>query len=151
MTAIFGQNRIEVQDEKGHKSVRWSSHVKYVEPSEKIVHQLPSKELLQKYGRSSKVLLAEKDIPDLHFTVDGESELPEHSQNSLNPAREVIDVTEMNECPRAAGKSCSSSLQNSDNHKQSGNSSGKAVKKRPKRCKAGVALEDSRPETTVQL
>ena len=59
-----------------------------MEPSEKIVHQLPSKELLQKYGRSPKVMLAEKDIPDLHFTMDGESKLPEHSQKSLNPARE---------------------------------------------------------------
>ena len=97
VTAIY--NRIEMQGEKGHKSVRWSSHVEYVEPSEKIVHQLPSKEMLQKYGRSSKVLLAEKDIPDLHFIVNGESELPEHSQNSLNPAREVIEVMEMNECP----------------------------------------------------
>ena len=148
VTAIFGQNRIEVQDEKGHKSVRPSSHVKYVEPSEKIVHLLPSKELLQKYGRSFKVLLAEKDIPDLYFTIDGESKLPEHSQNSLNPAREVMHVTEMNECPRAAGKLCSSSLQNNDNHEQSGNSSGKAMEKRPKRYKAGVALEDSRTETT---
>ena len=54
VTAIFGQNRIEVQDEKGHKSVRRSSHVKYVEPSEKIVHQLPSKELLQKYAEVPK-------------------------------------------------------------------------------------------------
>ena len=50
ITAIFGSNRIEVQDEKGHKSVRRSSHVKYVEPSEKVVQQLPSKELLQKYA-----------------------------------------------------------------------------------------------------
>ena len=48
VTAIFGDNRIEVQDEKGYKSVHRSSHVKYVEPSEKIVQQLPSKELLQK-------------------------------------------------------------------------------------------------------
>ena len=43
VTAILGDNRIKVQDEKGHKSVRRSSHVKYVEPSEKIVQQLPSK------------------------------------------------------------------------------------------------------------
>ena len=37
VTTIFGDNRIEVQDEKGHKSVRRSSHVKYVEPSEKAL------------------------------------------------------------------------------------------------------------------
>ena len=78
----------------------------------------------------------------------GESELPEHLQKSLNPAREVIDVTEMNECPQTAGKLCSSSLKNSDNPEQSGNSPGKSVEKRPKRHKAGIALEDSRTETT---
>ena len=54
--AIYGDNRIEVQDEKGHRSVRRSSHVKYVEPSEKAIQQLPGKELLQ----SSKLLIAAK-------------------------------------------------------------------------------------------
>ena len=34
-TAIFCKNRVEVKDEKGHKSIRRSSHVKYIEPSEK--------------------------------------------------------------------------------------------------------------------
>ena len=53
--AIFGDNRIEVQDEKGHKSIQRSSHVKYVEASEKTIQQLPSKELLQNYGRCSKL------------------------------------------------------------------------------------------------
>ena len=65
--AIFGNNRIEVQDEWGHKSIRRSAHVKYIEPSEKVVKQLPSEQVLKNYGRSSKLLLAEKDIPDLHF------------------------------------------------------------------------------------
>ena len=37
VTAIFSDNRIEVQDEKGHRSIRRSSHVKYVEPSEKTI------------------------------------------------------------------------------------------------------------------
>ena len=36
-------------------------------PSEKVVKQLPSEQVLKNYGRSSKLLLAEKDIPDLHF------------------------------------------------------------------------------------
>ena len=69
VTAIFGNNRIEVQDNQGHKSVRRSAHVKYIAPSEKIVKQLPSEQVLKNYGRSSKLLLAEKDIPDLHFEV----------------------------------------------------------------------------------
>ena len=67
VTAIFGNNRIEVQDERGHKSIRRSAHVRYIEPSEKVIKQLPSEQVLKNYGRSSKLLLAEKDIPDLHF------------------------------------------------------------------------------------
>ena len=74
VTAIFRNNRIEVQDERGHKSVRRSAHVKYIAPSEKIVKQLPSEQVLKNYGRSSKLLLAEKDIPDLHFDVTGTKE-----------------------------------------------------------------------------
>ena len=69
VTAIFSDNRIEVQDERGHKSIRRSAHVKYIEPSEKVVKQLPSEQVLKNYGRSSKLLLAEKDIPDLHFDI----------------------------------------------------------------------------------
>ena len=40
---------------------------RHIEPSEKIVKQLLSEQVLKNYGRSSKLLLAEKDIPDLHF------------------------------------------------------------------------------------
>ena len=69
VTAIFGNNRIEVQDEKGHKSIRRSSHVKYIEPSEKIVQQLPSDQLLEKYGRTSKLLLVAKDVSNLQFDI----------------------------------------------------------------------------------
>ena len=39
VTAIFGNNRIEVQDEWGYKSIRRSAHVKYIAPSEKVVKQ----------------------------------------------------------------------------------------------------------------
>ena len=59
VTAIFSNNRIEVQDERGHKSIRRSAHVKYIEPSEKVIKQLPSEQVLKNYGRSSKLLLAE--------------------------------------------------------------------------------------------
>ena len=69
VTAIFGNNIIEVQDERGHKSVRRSAHVKYIEPSEKVEKQLPSREIIKNYGQSAKLLLATRDIPDLHFSV----------------------------------------------------------------------------------
>ena len=74
VTAIFGNNRIEVQDERGHKSIRRSAHVKYIEPSEKVVKQLPSEKVLKNYGRRSKLLLAAKDIPDLQFDAAEQEE-----------------------------------------------------------------------------
>ena len=90
VTAIFSNNRIEVQDERGHKSIRRSAHVKYIEPSEKVVQQLPSEQVLKNYGRSSKLLLAAKDVPDLQFDVVKSEEKGE------SPVRtdmmEIIDV-----------------------------------------------------------
>ena len=47
---IHGANRIEVQDEKGHKSVRHTGHVKKVEPVDKVCHQLPQEEVYKQYG-----------------------------------------------------------------------------------------------------
>ena len=90
VTAIFGNNRIEVQDERGHKSVR-SAHVKYIAPSEKVVKQLPSEQLLKNYGRSSKLLLAEKDIPDLHFDVKDRKEKGDSLEKT-----EVMEITDVN-------------------------------------------------------
>ena len=91
VTAIFGNSRIEVQDERGHKSVRRSVHVKYIDPSEKVEKQLPSEQMVKNYGRSSKLLLAEKDIPDLHFDI---KELKEKGDSSeQTEVMEIIDVT----------------------------------------------------------
>ena len=82
VTAIFGNNRIEVQDERGHKSIRRSAHVKYIAPSEKVVKQLLSEQVLKNYGRSSKLLLAEKDIPDLQFDVTETKEKGDSSERT---------------------------------------------------------------------
>ena len=90
VTAIFGKNRIEVQDECGHKSSRRSAHVKYIAPSEKVVNQLPSEQVLKNYGRSSKLLLAEKNIPDLHFDVTDTKEKGDSSEKT--EVMEIIDV-----------------------------------------------------------
>ena len=91
VTAIFSNNRIEVQDERGHKSVRRSAHVKYIAPSEKVVNQLPSEQVVKNYGRSSKLLLAEKDIPDLDFNVTDTKE----KGDSLE-TMEVMEITDVN-------------------------------------------------------
>ena len=88
VTAIFGNNRIEVKDERGHKSVRRSAHVKYIEPSEKVEKQLLNGEVVKNYGRTSKLLLAEKDIPDLHFNVKDSGDSPV----------EVMEITSVNTC-----------------------------------------------------
>ena len=90
VTAIFGNNRIEVQDERGHKSIRRSAHVKYIEPGEKVVKQLLSEKVLKNYGRSLKLLLAAKDIPDLHFDVTEVKEKGESSERT--DVMEIIDV-----------------------------------------------------------
>ena len=87
VTAIFGNNKIEVQDEQGHKSIRRSAHVKYIEPSEKVIKQLPSDQVLKNYGRSSKLLLAEKDIPNLHFDAAETKEKSEPSERA-----EVMEI-----------------------------------------------------------
>ena len=91
VTAIYSNNRIEVQDERGHKSVRRSAHVKYIAPSEKVIQQLPSEQVVKNYGRSSKLLLAEKDIPDLHFDVKDRKE-----KCDLLEKTEVMEITEVN-------------------------------------------------------
>ena len=90
VTAIFGNNRIEVQDERGHKSVRRSVHVKYIAQSEKVVNQLPSEEIVKNYGRSAKLLLATKDIPDLQLDAaekKHKGDLPEKTE-----VMEIMDV-----------------------------------------------------------
>ena len=68
--------------------MRRSEHVKYIAPSEKVEKQLPTEEMVKNYGRTSKLLLAEKDIPDLHFNV---------KDNHDSPV-EVVELTSVNTC-----------------------------------------------------
>ena len=110
VTAIFGNNRIEVQDERGHKSVRRSAHVKYIDPSEKVEKQLPSEEVVKNYGRSSKLLLAEKDIPDLHFDVRDRRERGNSAEKT--DMMEIMDVNT---------EDCVTAPQNSDFREHSRN------------------------------
>ena len=90
VTGIFGNNRIEVQNECGHKSIRRSAHVKYIEPSEKVIKLLPSEQVLKNYGRSSKLLLAAKDIPDCQFDATVTKEKGDSSDRT--EVTEIMDV-----------------------------------------------------------
>ena len=127
-----------MQDKKGHKSVHRSS------PSEKTVQQLPSKELLQKYGRSSKLLIPAKDIPNLQFKVgklNTISKFQEHSENSLDDAEEEIEVVETSVFHQETNSEPLATLHNSDFCKHSQNSL-KSV--------AGVALEWLKQDEVMQ-
>ena len=74
--AIHGANRIEVQDEKGHKWVRRAGHVKRIDPVDKICQQLPPEEVYKQFGRASKLLLHPKDVPDIK--LQGKEETINH-------------------------------------------------------------------------
>ena len=89
VTVIYGDNQIEVQDEKAHRSVRRSSHVKYVELREKTIQQLPSRELLKNYGRTAKLLKAQKDIPDLRLDVRRNEKSDLWNDSDKPPEREL--------------------------------------------------------------
>ena len=65
--------------------------MKYIAPSEKVVKQLPSEQLLKNYGRSSKLLLTEKDVPDLHFDIKDRKEKGDSSEKT-----DVMEITEVN-------------------------------------------------------
>ena len=62
----------------------------YIAPSEKVVKQLLSEQVLKNYGRSSKLLLAEKDIPDLHFDVMNVKEKKKTSEGT--DVMEIVNV-----------------------------------------------------------
>ena len=72
IVAIHGKNRIEVQDEKGHKSIRRLGHV---------CHQLPSQEVYEQYGRTSKLLIHARDIPHIPLEVFREQRQIEKSED----------------------------------------------------------------------
>ena len=72
--------------------------MKYIEPSEKVEKQLPSKEVIKNYGRSAKLLLAPRDIPDLHFAVT-EREDEGDSPDKIDVI-ELMNVNTEDCCPR---------------------------------------------------
>ena len=72
ITAMYGRNRIEVQDERGNKSVRRAAHVKICEPVDKVINQLPPQAVYEQYGRRSKLLIHPKDVPEIPLQLFGQ-------------------------------------------------------------------------------
>ena len=86
--AIHSANRIEVQDEKGHKSVRRAGHMKRIEPVDKVCQQLPPEEVYKQFGRASKLLLHPKDVPDVKLvekkeTINRENRLEDRKDDNI--------------------------------------------------------------------
>ena len=96
---IHGANRIEVQDEKGHKSVRRAGHVKRIEPVDKVCQQLPPEEVYKQFGRVSKLLLHPRDVPDIKLlkreeTINCELENEGDKSTTLCELSEEMDTYE---------------------------------------------------------
>ena len=69
-----------VRDEKGTETVRRASYLKVCDSKEKVTAVIPEHDEYKSFGRSTKLLLHTKDVPDLQFTskTEGSSEiLPE--------------------------------------------------------------------------
>ena len=94
VTAIFGRNRIEVQDEKGNKSLRRAAHVKVCQPADKVLEQLPPQTVYEQYDRTSKLLIHPKDVPNIPLQLFEErrqtTEMGEKDINML----ELIDFSD---------------------------------------------------------
>ena len=85
VTAIFGRNRIEVQDEKGNKSLRRAAHVKVCQPADKVIEQLPPQTVYEQYGRNSKLLIHPKDVPHIPLQLlDERRQTTEMGEKDLN-------------------------------------------------------------------
>ena len=138
VTAIFGDNQIQVQDEKGHKSVRRSSHINYVEPAEKLMQQLPGKEILQKYGRSPKLLIAARDTPDLRFKVE-KTEKSDEVRESADKVQKVMDNLTLSATVETL---CVDTLKTSENCEQLENSPNST---------AGVTLNFTKQEEVMEI
>ena len=96
IVAIHGPNRMVVRDEKGNESLRRASHLKVCDWKQKVTSMTPDQEEYDKFGRSTKLLVHPKDIPDLQF-----DRKPRNS-SEISPDIE-ISMIEVNNTPGAGG------------------------------------------------
>ena len=91
VTAIFGRNRIEVQDEKGNKSLRRAAHIKVCQPVDKVIEQLPPHTVYEQYGRTSKLLIHPKDDPNIPL------QLFEERRQTMEMGEKDLNMLELND------------------------------------------------------
>ena len=85
IVAMHGPNRITVRDEKGNETVRRASHLKVCDWKEKVISMVPDPGEYNRFGRSTKLLIHPKDIPDVQFgrEADTKSEISPGAENSM--------------------------------------------------------------------
>ena len=101
IVAIHGTNRITVRDEKGNESVRRASHLKVCDWEEKVTSMVPDPREYDKFGRSTKLLIHPKDIPNVQFDkqTDNKSEIPPEAENSVIEVNAISGREEYGEIP----------------------------------------------------
>ena len=67
IVAVHSPNRITVRDEKGNETVRRASHLKVCDWKQKVTSMVPDQSEYDKFGRSTKLLIHQKNIPNLQF------------------------------------------------------------------------------------
>ena len=67
IVAVHSPNRITVRDEKGNETGRRASHLKVCDWKQKVTSMVPDQGEYDKFGRSTKLLIHPKDIPNLQF------------------------------------------------------------------------------------
>ena len=84
IVAIHGPNRITVRDEKGTETVRRASHLKACDWKQKVASMVPDQDEYNKFGRSTKLLLHPRDIPNKQFDrkTDNKGEISPEAENS---------------------------------------------------------------------
>ena len=88
VVAVHGPNRIVIVDEKGNETVRRASHLKHCDAKTKFTSMVPGINKYEVFGRSTKLLLHPRDIPELHFP--GEDNTNSAEQIDINNVTESL-------------------------------------------------------------
>ena len=101
IVAIHGPNRIVVREKKGNQTVRRASHLKVCDLKTKVALMTSDQNEYSSFGRSTKLLLHPKDVPDLQFTrnTEDKGEIPPDTDISeieckMNEVKANIDIRE---------------------------------------------------------
>ena len=86
VVAVHGPNRIVIVDEKGNESVRRASHLKHCDARTKFASMVPENNKYEQFGRSTRLLLHPRDVPELHF--------PRESNTNSTEQVDINGITE---------------------------------------------------------